>query len=256
MLERTLTKLTGTRTGGEAWRAILRPDDVIGLKFNQSASEAIATTDALADALFTSIVDAGWAPERIVLIEAPRELVRRYGTMPARRGFATSETDFGSGSDQFAAVLDQVTAIVNVPFLKTHNIAGMTCALKNLSHALVKHPARYHANGCSPFIGDIVAADPIRRKLRLCVVDALRVVYEGGPEATAATIADEGTLLASTDPVAVDTASLALLNEIRQQLELPPVARSAGEVGYLAAAHRRGVGIALWHGIDLMDVRL
>ena len=73
--------------------------------------------------------------------------------------------------------------MINVPFIKTHNIAGMTCGLKNLSHALVKHPAHYHANGCSPFIGDIVAADPIRKKLKLTIVDAFRVVFQGGPAA-------------------------------------------------------------------------
>ncbi len=256
MLEKTLTSLTETSTAGQAWQEILRPDDVIGLKFNRSARKAIASTDVVADTLITSIIEAGWRPDRIVCIEAPPETSNRHGTAPAVNGFSDTEIDFGSGSDQFASVLEQVTALISVPFLKTHNIAGMTCSLKNLSHALVKHPARYHGNGCSPYIADIVASEPIRNKLRLCLVDALRVVYEGGPEANSATISDEGMLMASTDPVATDVVGLATLNEIRQQRDLAPIARTAGELGYLADAHRVGLGIALWHGIDLEHLRL
>ena len=159
-------------------------------------------------------------------------------------------TDFNSGSDQFAAVLKQISVLIDVPFLKTHNIAGLTGALKNLSHGLVKHPARYHGNKCSPYIGDIVAAEPVRTRLRLCLVDALRVVYEGGPAATTATISDEGILLASIDPVATDTIGLMVLNEVREREGLPRIARSGEEVDYIAAAHRRGLGVGIVHGID------
>lgn len=256
MLERTLKSLTEKSTAEQAWREILRPDDVIGLKFNRSAQKAIASTDVVADTLITSIIEAGWRPDQIVCIEAPPETSKRHGTALAVNGFSDTETGFGSGSDQFASVLEQVTALISVPFLKTHNIAGMTCSLKNLSHALVKHPARYHGNACSPYIADIVASKPIKNKLRLCLVDALRVVYEGGPEANSSTISDEGILLASTDPVATDVVGLATLNEIRQQRDLAPIARTTGELGYLAAAHRAGLGIALWHGIDLEQLRL
>ncbi len=254
MLEQALTSLTGTASVQEAWRTILKPDDVIGLKFNRSAERVIATTEAVADVLIGSIVDAGWSSKQIVCIEAPENVEARNQTIPAHVGYASTVTDFVSGQDQFASVVSQVTALIDVPFLKTHNIAGMTCVLKNLSHGLVKHPARYHGNGCSPYIADIVASAPIRSKLRLCLVDALRVVYDGGPEATAATISDEGTVLASFDPVATEAVGLAILNDIRRRYKLRPIARSAEDLGYLAAAHRRGLGIALWHGIDLIEL--
>lgn len=252
MLQKALMSLTATTTIGQAWRSILKPKDVIGLKFNRSGQKIIATTRILADVLIGSIVEAGWRPEQIICIEAPEGTEARNQTTPARHGYASTTTDFGSGADQFASVLDQITVLIDIPFLKTHNIAGLTCTLKNLSHGLIKHPARYHRNRCSPYIADIVAAAPIRSRLRLCLVDALRVVYDGGPEATAATISDEGILLASLDPVATDTVGLAILNEIRQGYELSPIALSGGDLGYLGAAHRRGLGTALWHGIDLV----
>lgn len=255
MLEKALISLTGQSTVRDAWRAILKPNDVIGLKFNRSGQRVIATTSTVADVLITSLTNAGWRSEQIVCLEAPNETAKRFGTTPPRAGYSSTLTDFGSGEDYFASVLDQITALIDVPFLKVHNISGMTCTLKNLSHGLVKHPARYHANGCSPFIADIVAAKPIRSKLRLCLVDALRVAYDGGPEPLATTLHDSGTLLAAFDPVALDTTGLAILNDIRRKYGYKPIARSAADVPFLVAAHNRALGIAVWHGIELMRLQ-
>ena len=251
MFERSLLALTDKREMASAWRTILRPDDTVGLKFNRSGQRNLGTSVVMGEVLIASLVDAGWPAEKLVCLEAPAGLETTAGTTVAVRGFRPEPTDFGSGRDQLARFVDQVTAIINVPFLKTHNIAGMTCSLKNLSHGLVKHPARYHENGCSPFIADIVARTEIGEKLRLNVVDALRVVFDKGPEATAETTYDRGTLLVSRDPVAADLVGLTLLNELRKEKGLPPVSKSAEDLPYLAEAHRRGIGIAVWHGVDL-----
>lgn len=255
MLRDTLTSLTDTPTIAQAWRSLLHRDDVIGLKFNRSGQQIIATTAVVADALISSLVDAGWPADQIVCIEAPPGVEARAGTRRARTGYDSKATDFGSGSDQLASVLNEVTALIDVPYLKTHNIAGMSCALKNLSHGLVKHPARFHDNGCSPFVADIVAIPQIRAKLRLCLVDALRVVYDRGPEATADTISNEGVLMASRDPVATDALGLVLLNDVRRQRNLDPVAPSAENLGYLAAAQQIGLGVARRHEIELLRAR-
>jgi hypothetical protein len=247
--------IPGAESPADAWQLLLKPEDIIGLKFNRSAQEILGTTPALADVLVRSITSAGWSPSQIVCIEAPDETVARLRTLPALPGYSSRPIDFGSGSDHLAAVLSQVSALIDVPYLKTHNIASVTCALKNLSHGLVKHPARYHANGCSPYIADIVASKPIRNRLRLCVVDALRVVFDGDAEGDAATISEEGILLVSVDPVATDTIGTVSLNETRHRLGLPPVARSPGDLAYLAAAHERGLGIGLPQGIDVVRVK-
>lgn len=254
MLESALTALTGTKTLREAWRTILQPDDIIGIKFNRSGQRIIGTSRATAEALITSLVASGWDAGQIVCLEAPADIERIHRTTPAMPGYADTPTDFGSGSDQLASALEQITALINLPFLKTHNIAGMTCAMKNLSHGLIKHPARYHANGCSPFVADIVALPEIRDKIRLCLVDGLRVVYDGGPEPSTGSISDEGVLLVSTDPVATDAVAVSLLNTLRKKFRLPPIVASPEDLGYLAAGHVRGVGVAVLHGIDLVRV--
>lgn len=256
MLSAALSALTHTSSAAEAWRTVLRPDDVIGIKFNRVAQAAIGTTPYVADAIVTSLVDAGWHPDQIVCIEAPPAPRLAYMTRIPVAGWDRQATDFGSGSDQLSAVLSQVTALIDVPFVKTHNIAGITCALKNLSHGLVKHPARYHNGGCSPYIADIVATDAIRSKLRLCVVDALRVAFKDEPAVTEAAIYPEGTIMAAYDPVAVDSVALGLLNRIRRTAQLPPIARSPEQLAFLAAAHRRGLGIALSHGIEVVQMNM
>jgi len=256
LLEAAVAGLLGTPSLSEAWKKLFRPDDIIGLKFNQSGQDVIATTATVAEIFVDSLVRAGFSTRQIVCIEAPASSAVHEVTTPAAKGYGTVSEDFVSGSDEFARVLSQVTAIINIPYLKTHNITGLTCALKNLSHGLVKHPARYHKNGCCPYIADINLHPRIRKKVRLCVVDALRVVFDRGPEASASTLSNEGILLATTDPVAADTVGLTILNEIRAARGLQPVARSAAQVAYLADAHRKGLGIAARHGIHVSYDRL
>ncbi len=255
MVDAALTTVTQTTTVAEAWRTLLGPGDVIGLKFNRSGQGIIGTTPFLADALVTSLVDSGWQPDQIVCIEAPPLVGTSYATAVPVPGWDREETNFGSGSDQLASVLRQVTALIDVPFIKTHNIAGMTCALKNLSHGLVKHPARYHDHGCSPYIADIVALEPIRSKLKLCLVDALRTVFDGGPEPSEGFISNAGMILVSVDPVATDAVALGVLGKIRRREGFSQIARSPEDLDYLAVAHRRGLGIALSHGIEVVGVK-
>lgn len=251
MLDVLLTEVTHQPTSSHAWQSLLRRDDVIGLKFNRSGRDTIGTSPWMLAAIVRSLVNAGFEPKQIVCMEAPARPDVEFGTTLPAPGYDEAPTDFTSGADQLAAVLRQVTAIINIPFLKTHNIAGMTCGLKNLSHALVKHPARYHANKCSPYIADIVALPQIRGKLRLTIVDALRVMVEGGPDGTGEHLSDAGILLASTDPVATDAIGLLTLNDRRRLRGLPPVAASPARIPYLAHAHRIGLGIAVLHGIEL-----
>jgi len=254
MFEEALKALAGEPSPEKAWRRFLHPNDVIGLKFNQSGQQLIATSRQVAETLIGSLLGAGWSADQLVCIEAPPRIASKFRTRPAIDGYSRSVTDFGSGSDQLAAVLDQVTAMINIPFLKTHQIAGMSCGLKNLSHGLIKHPARFHSNGCSPYIADIVALPAIKDKLRLTIVDALRVVFDRGPRPTADTIHDAGTLILSADALAGDAIGLLTLNDIRQENNLEAVYRAAPDAGYLAAAAKRGLGALSQGQIELLDL--
>jgi uncharacterized protein (DUF362 family) len=256
MLDTLLSRLTGTTSAGEAWRTILRPDDVVALKFNRSGADSLATTETMMRALVRSLVAGGVGPERIVAVEAPPSLRQATDTVAPAEGWSADERDFGSGRDQLAAWLEQVTAIVNVPFLKNHNIAGITCCLKNLSHAVVKHPARFHGNGCSPYIGDIVALPEVREKLRLNIVNGLRVVFEGGPEAVEEYIWNAGILFGGFDPVAIDMIGLQILERTRRELGLARISEESGPPAYLEAAAARGLGTPKIYEIEMDKIKL
>ena len=88
--------------------------------------------------------------------------------------------------------------------------------------------------------------------MKLTVVDAIRTVYDGGPLVDGAKLSEEGILLVSLDFVAADSVAVGLLNQVRLRKGLPPIAASAEDVPSIADAHRRGLGIALRRGIDVV----
>jgi len=244
MLFRTLSLATGTDGVGQAWRRLLSDEDLILVKLNRSGADTLGTADELARAVVASFKRADISPERVMLWEAPPHLAEELGTHRPPEGWAAKEYDFGSGRDQFLAALDEATAVINIPFLKTHNLAGMTGCLKNLSHGLIKHPGRYHGNGCSPYIGDIVGCEAIRPKLRLNIVNALRVMVDRGPQASEEYIDPAYLLIVSADPVAADTSGLMWLNRLRKERKLPPIGDSDESIPYLREAQARGLGSA------------
>ncbi len=239
-----------------AWRSILKPDDVIGLKFNQSAAGALGTTPRMAGAIIESLVEAGFDRRQIVAIETPEEVYRDHGVLRPTHGWSSDEIDFGSGTDQLSDLLNQVTAIINIPFLKTHNIAGMTGCLKNLSHALVRHPARYHGQRCAPYIADINALPQIREKVRLHLVNALRVVFDGGPMAKDDATWDAGVMLAGVDPVALDTMGLEIINTQRTIYDIAKIAHGSEQVPFLDKAMQRGLGNGSFYKLKIAKYRM
>lgn len=269
MIEEGLLAITGTDRPRDAWHKLLKKNDVVGIKFNQVGAALLATTQAMARQLVRSLVQtAEIEPGRIMLIEVDTvtrqavesalsdELGVEVKTRPPVFGFAGPETSFGSGSEQLAALLQDVTALINVPFIKTHNIAGMTGCLKNLSHALVRRPARYHGNQCAPYVGDILALPQIRSRMRLHVANALRIVFDGGPDPARDTVFEHRSLLISTDPVAVDAVGTDLINEHRTSIKRPPIGDALGRIAHLHAAARRGLGTDDQDYIDLKNLKV
>jgi hypothetical protein len=240
-----LCRLTGEAQIADAWHRILKHDDQILLKFSQSGSAVIGTTPLLAAILVESLTSAGWAPEKIAILEADTTVPELRATRRADTRWQGEIIEFGaSGKDSFIAALDQATAVINVPFLKTHHLATMTGSLKNLSHGLIRHPAKFHANGCDPAIGEIVASEAIQSKMRLNIVNALRVVCEGGPSAHEKEVHMAGTLLFGKDPVACDAIGYNILNEARSLRGLPPLLGEAQMPKQLVTAFRLGLGQA------------
>jgi uncharacterized protein (DUF362 family) len=135
-----------------------------------------------------------------------------------------------------------VNKIVTIPVLKDHRSAGVTLALKNLSHGMNNNVARSHLSGihhggmsgeeyvggpnqCNTFIPTAVAQDPTRRKATLHILDGLIGVYEGGPgcwNRTWGTWHHKG-LFFATDPVAMDHVGWDIIDRKRADEGWAPV---------------------------------
>ena len=82
-------------------------------------------------------------------------------------------------------VTKTLNKIVAIPVLKDHGSAGVTGALKNMSHGTVNNVDRSHhtpfTNVCNQFIPTMVSHPIIRDKFVLQIMDGIRGVYQGGP---------------------------------------------------------------------------
>jgi hypothetical protein len=103
----------------------------------------------------------------------------------------------------------RVNKIVLLPVLKDHGSAGITGALKNMSHGQVNNVCRSHGtpdtNVCNQFIPQVVNHPVIRRKCVLQIMDGIKGVYQGGPGASRPEWTwENNALFFATDPVAMD----------------------------------------------------
>jgi hypothetical protein len=140
-----------------------------------------------------------------------------------------------------------VNKIVAIPVLKDHGSAGVTGALKNMSHGSVNNVARSHSNSftnvCNQFIPQVVTHPLIRDKFVLHIMDGIRGVYQGGPFAreNGKWTWEYNSLFFATDPVAMDHVEWQIVDARRQEQNLPPVA-AAGRLA-IDPLHQEGFDV-------------
>jgi uncharacterized protein (DUF362 family) len=145
-----------------------------------------------------------------------------------------------------AIVTRLVDKIVSIPCLKDHRSAGVTLALKNLSHGTNNNVARSHVgqvyrtdgvpsqpNQCNTFIPTAVAQAPLRQKAVLHILDGLIGVYEGGPGSWNPTWATwrRQSLFFATDPVALDVVGWDIIDTKRAEEGWLPVSHQGALQG-------------------------
>lgn len=202
-------------------------------------------------------IEAGW-PDSVPEGIAWGGLGGEYDEMQMKLDFPGQEHVFGYDPDQFVElelvhreadpkddrtrrshlgvlVSRRVNKIVLLPHLKDHGSAGVTGALKNMSHGLVNNVARSHsapdANACIQFTPQVVSHPIIREKCVLHIMDGIRAVFQKGPGGGDPKFTWEyNALLFATDPVAMDRIEWDIIDARRKQEGLPAVAAS-GKTG-------------------------
>jgi uncharacterized protein (DUF362 family) len=129
----------------------------------------------------------------------------------------------------------RVNKLVMLPVLKDHGSAGVTGALKNMSHGSVNNVARSHGNAasnvCNQFIPEVVSHPILRKKCVLQIMDGIKGVFQKGPfGANPEFIWEYNALFFATDPVAMDHVEWRIIDAKRKEKNLPPVA-ATGKMG-------------------------
>jgi uncharacterized protein (DUF362 family) len=261
MVHAVVMKLSGKRTPEDAWKQYVKPSDVVALKINCLFGVGAATHPEVTAAVVEGVRMAGVPAANILVWDRETGHMEKSGYktgtiegvayVGVNGDWEEQPTDIHTCKGRLAKILTQkCTALINVPILKTHVIAGMTQALKN-HYGSFHNPGDAHGGGCDPFLAELNGLKCIREKTRLIVSDALLPVADGGPQARPQWTWAYKAILASTDPVAIDYVGLKILDEQRAKIGKPPL-ESTGKAKCIATAAAKGLGAADMNRIDLV----
>jgi hypothetical protein len=182
MLDAAVAALVGEREPAVAWRQIVRPADVVGIKSNVWRN--LPTPPALEAVITRRVVEAGVA-ERAVAVDD--------------RGVLANP------------VFKESTALINARPLRTHPWAGLGTLLKNYI-MFVPEPWSYHDNACER-LGAVWQLPHVVGRTRLNVLVMLTPLFHGtGPHHfNRAYTWPYGGLVVSRDPVAADAVGAAII---------------------------------------------
>lgn len=149
---------------------------------------------------------------------------------------------------------EQVTKIINVPVLKNAG-ASVTVCLKNLAYGSVTNTGRLHKDLWHETCAYVCAFPPLRDKVVLNIVDGMLGCFEGGPAANPQYICQYKTVLAGTDPVAVDRICYDIVMAKRIAEGVQAEERKAGR-RFMELAEELKLGVAEREKINLLELKI
>lgn len=302
LVHRALTELTGEATPEAALKRFISADDVVGLKVNCLGSPGLASHPDITFALVDLLQKIGVGPDRIIVFDqfgsrmrkAGYKLIDRKGKVRVIRhwGASSSKEDpkwgYGekvvtpAGPTRFAKIVEQVTAIINLPVPKDHDLNGVTGAIKNVAFGSIDVVPKFHCNKgygwvdgkkvkkkgtCQPeckwghcSVVRLYSDPRLKDKVRFHLADATAVLYHGGPQFQAKWTDVYDSVLISTDPVAMDATILRIVDEHRARHKMVPINEikrpRRRPAAFIAHAEQLGLGVADLAKIDLKEVQL
>ncbi len=269
MLEMGLEKLSDRNDTAAFLNSRFGSADSIGFKVNVLGGHGVSTHPEIAKALSGILNDSGVKANRHIIWDRSASELADNGYTIKTSGsgllcFATDSKGIGY-SDELVSkgkvggllsklLTEYCDTIINLPVLKDHGIAGITCAMKNY-YGAIHNPNKYHSTACDPYIADLNSLDQIRSKEKLIIVDALKVQFHGGPSYHQRWSAKYGALLLGTDPVAIDTIGYDIIEGLRKDAGIEMIKGSKREPKYITTAAGYGLGICDRSQIDLIEIK-
>jgi len=257
MIAMGITKLLATADAASAWKMLFRPDAIVGLKVNCLAGFGASTRPEAASGIVAGLKLAGIPEEHLVIwdkanrdlkrggfeINTGKQGVKCFGTDALVDGYESEPSIAGQVGSLFSTILSRhCTAIVNVPVLKDHDLAGVSIGLKNF-YGAIHNPNKYHQNNCNPYIADLNTHPSIKAKVKLTVCDALIPQYHGGPSFKPQWTWKLGAILLSLDPVALDALGTDILEKKRREQGLNSFRDAGRHPEYIHTAAGYGLGV-------------
>jgi hypothetical protein len=265
LLDASITRLTGLNDARQAWAALFSPNERIAVKVNTFRNSLIWTHVPLVTAVTDSLQDAGIPAENIFLFDYLTTELEKAGFTIRRdgagvRSFGT-DGDYVSGFDaagtpvQLSRILAESDALINIPVLKSHMIAGITFAMKN-HFGSIQSPESLHYPVGTKMAG-LNGLAPIKDRTRLVVGDMLEVNLRYGDSFPYWKADYKGnSILMSFDPVAHDTVGLQTLSQLLKAEGGSPAPLIGMATPCLESGAALGLGTNDPKNMDLVDVTL
>jgi hypothetical protein len=303
MMEKGMTSLTGAPGWTEAWRSFFEKGDVVGIKVCPVGGARLSSDATVLHNIIDGLKEAGVPARDVIVFNRYRQETYSAGIdkwVPAgvRMEFASEaynnvQLDIeGYDPDHFMemalikpgenmndpryrrsyvcrVVTRMVNKFINLPVLKHHQSAGVTIALKNMSHGLVNNVNRSHLtptmNACGVFIPSVVSVPVIREKAVLHICDGVKASYHGGPGGRPQYMWEHKTMYFATDPVALDKTGLKVIDAKRAEVGMASIALSKPDnasrylncqVEHIEIAGSLGLGVFDDQKIDVKRFKL
>jgi uncharacterized protein (DUF362 family) len=305
MVARGMMELTGAPDATAAWRYFFEPGDVVGIKVNPAGQPYLISSPLVMQQIIAGLESAGvkrpdifaydrfraeflaggvdkWLPDGVRWVAATERVLN--GLQLDMEGYdrdvymemalvaANGDPANAHHRRSYVAkfLTQRVNKVLTLGVVKHHQSAGATIALKNISHGFVNNVARSHVsstnNACGMFIPTVVDLPVFRQKIVLNIIDGVMAAYHGGPNRKVARyLWEHKTMYFATDPVAVDTIGLEVINTKRGQMGMEAIvdakpdqdsvfARMQPE--FIEIAGGLGLGISNESKIDLRKIVL
>jgi len=279
MIEEALSAFSGEKDSKYLWKKLFSTDDIIGIKVNLlglnslAGSNSVQHFSAVTNAVIQNAANANLRSENFIVwdrnneefaaaglkIEREAGKTKFYGTMDTKNDsiekcFSNEITVEDKSTRVSRIITETCTALINIPVLKDHGLAGITGALKN-HYGSISNPREFHSNNCtSPGIPEINALPQIREKQKLIIADAIMGVFNGGPRWNRDYMWNYGGILVSTDPVAIDRVMFGIINEKRKAEGMSEI--SGNSVRHIKLSAELNLGKYLLSEIELNEVIL
>lgn len=271
LLEKAMMEFTGASNLNTSMARFISKDDVVAIKVNgiagQKATYTMATNFEVILPVVEAVLALGVPASKITVYEqfpdflaGARVNVRKW-QLPAGVAIGTHNNRDHKMPDikvyqgiktKYARIFTDATAVINISMIKDHSISGYTGLMKNMTHGNVNNPHEHHANQASPQIAMLYNHPIVTSRVRLNITDAFKVMYDKGPlDKDPKTRIPHGALYVCTDPIAMDTIGIKVVNDERKARNLPSLADAGREPRYVQSGADFGLGIH-----DLNQIRM